>query len=187
MTDEEKQARIDQLKGQRSMTDAEFREYVVLLGPGGTKKAGNVATLGQADSDVVRENVEILKSSLVFAAENRLWLQAISCTAYLLEMEMRPWMVEVAGRTFDPDERLTFGQFIREAERFGFDSDLIQRLLKFSSTRNDAIHHLVRGKLRYWDLEPILDADRTLHEDVRAWVYAALPDAYDHSAGRWNY
>jgi hypothetical protein len=80
MTDEEKQARIDQLKGQRSMTDAEFREYVVLLGPGGTKKAGNVATLGQADSDNRTRERRILKSSLVFAAENRLWLQAISCT-----------------------------------------------------------------------------------------------------------
>ncbi|HUW77879.1 MAG TPA: hypothetical protein VMV52_03910 [Candidatus Nanopelagicaceae bacterium] len=169
------------------LTNDEMKELVLLSPPGYFRKAGNARTMGHDSEGIAYENIEILKISLVFANENRLWLQSIACTVYLIEMHLRTWLNEMHARTFDADERITFGQLITEAERAGIDASLLARLREFNSLRNDALHHLVRGKHRYFDLEVLVTGDPELATDVPNWVFAQLPEVVNRDTGQWNY
>ncbi|KAF0836582.1 hypothetical protein FNL39_11483 [Nocardia caishijiensis] len=155
------------------LTSAEFAEYGDLTG--GLTVVGNTAEFGFIDEKVGQHNAKRIEFTRSHAAHGQHLLEVVSIDAALIEIELRNWLIIHRSRGFQATERITFGQTVTLAQNNGFHGDLIVRLRKFNSLRNDAVHRLARGVETYENLTIEYMRDCVLLFDIRDFVLASAP------------
>jgi hypothetical protein len=124
----------------------------------------DLSRFGIADSDIFLSNLLTVDAQRRQATRAGFYIEAIDLAAHECEFLLMLWLAQV---TKEPVEaRRTLGAWISEVERQRFDPGLVVRLRTFSRERGRAVHRLLRGEIRYGELESeVLEADtkRIMH------------------------
>lgn len=152
------ESRIAELEAKTTLTNAEMNELMSLQPSGTFKSLPNLLTLGVKNIEVFARNLAVGSEKVKEALEKEFYIEVISLRMQSIEMFLRMFLVAKTGSTtsIDPDkDKRTFGVFIAECEKLGFDAGLISDLKDFNNHRINAIHKFLTGEIAYSDLKDV--------------------------------
>jgi len=114
----------------------------------------------------------------ISAQKNGFWLESISLSYILLEIELRLLLSSKAGASRNPipprkiDNQDYLMNLANLAKDKGFiDKTIWNRIKDFNSTRKKAIHGLAQGEISYEDLkEPALSIHNLVYDIQSCWL-----------------
>jgi hypothetical protein len=143
-------------------------ELVDLAGPDEFVLMPGLFELGVEDLGRALENLQELDLRVVKAVQAGCYLEAISLRLQYIELSLRSfWLIKNRqGKLLDPEDKRTFGQFIEDCARLGFDADLVKELQIFNKHRINAIHRYLLGAVGYEVFESVWNESATLPKRV---------------------
>jgi hypothetical protein len=110
------------------------------------------------------------------AQNNGYWLEAVDLSYILLEIELRLLLSSKASRIraapteiVDKEYLITLAKLAKDKEYI--DETLYQKIITFNKTRNDAIHGLAQGRIRYEELEKTCRGTSALLGEIQSrWL-----------------
>ena len=113
-----------------------------------------------------------------YAQRNGCWLESISLSYILLEIELRLLLSSKAGalkipippRTIDNQEYLMKLAKLSKAKGF-INEDILKRIREFNKVRRRVIHGLAQGKISYSDLrETAFNCSQVVYDIQSCWL-----------------
>jgi hypothetical protein len=176
----ESQLRIEELeRNEEPLTHEELLELISLKPSRTFVDLPNASTLGITDLDKQIRNLKERHRRIYHALSSGCFIEVIVLRVQYIEIWLRMyWVVQNnQNQIFSPTgpgSRKTFGSIIDGCEKCGFRSDLIDRLRKFNTERNNALHKYFLGDTDYAALEQVCKQTAGLDREVEKYVVAEI-------------